>query len=250
MLANNFPVVSGAELPNQLGGGHGRKDRHAQSARSNQRWRSVRTSGQLEKERILDELCAVTGRHRQHAIRALLGSAVPRPRGRSYGAFIHVALIVLWDASDRLCSKRRSSRWSRSCFRSAVQLIAHLVSSCCGRSEVSGDLRPSLANEVCQDRLLWTSLMDSKQRPWSLALAVARRGYDTPRRLGSIPVNAVGAPQHVNGEIDLCGMHTLARPHLKWKARDAPRCQVLQRRRKSSWFACRCRETRRRHQLL
>ncbi|MEZ2146343.1 hypothetical protein AAE026_29195 [Bradyrhizobium sp. DN5] len=65
-----------------------------------------RASGQLEKERILDELCAGTRRHRQHAIRALSGSAVPRRRGRSYGASIHVALIVLWDASDRLCSKR------------------------------------------------------------------------------------------------------------------------------------------------
>ncbi|SCB51824.1 hypothetical protein GA0061098_101672 [Bradyrhizobium shewense] len=65
-----------------------------------------RASGQLEKERISDEFCAVTGRHRQHAIRALSGSAVPRRRGRSYRAFIHVALIVLWDACDRLCSKR------------------------------------------------------------------------------------------------------------------------------------------------
>lgn len=70
-----------------------------------------RASGRLEKGRILDELCAVAGWHRKHAIRALSadgasGSAVPRRRGRTYGASIRMALIVLWDASDRLCSKR------------------------------------------------------------------------------------------------------------------------------------------------
>ncbi|QOZ11804.1 hypothetical protein [Bradyrhizobium sp. CCBAU 51765] len=70
-----------------------------------------RASGRLEKARILDELCAVTGWHRKHAIRALsVGgasrSAVPRRRSRTYGASIRVALIALWDASDRLCSKR------------------------------------------------------------------------------------------------------------------------------------------------
>ena len=70
-----------------------------------------RAGGQLEKGRILDELCAVTGWHRKHAIRALSvdrssGSARPRRRCRTYGASVRDALIVLWDASDRLCSKR------------------------------------------------------------------------------------------------------------------------------------------------
>jgi len=70
-----------------------------------------RAGGRLEKGRILDELCAVTRWHRKHAIRALSvdrssGSARPRRRGRTYGASVRDALIVLWDASDRLCSKR------------------------------------------------------------------------------------------------------------------------------------------------
>ncbi|RXG91899.1 hypothetical protein [Bradyrhizobium vignae] len=34
------------------------------------------------------------------------GSAVPPRRGTTYGASIRDALIVLWDASDRLCIKR------------------------------------------------------------------------------------------------------------------------------------------------
>ncbi len=112
MLPDDFPVVSEAELPNQFGGGYGRDDQHARKARDH-----ISAAGalsgerRLEKARILDELCAVTGWHRKHAIRALpvdgaSGSAVPRRRGRTYGASIRVALIVLWDASDRLCSKR------------------------------------------------------------------------------------------------------------------------------------------------
>lgn len=69
-----------------------------------------RAGGRLKKGRILDELCAVTGWHRKHAIRALSvdgasESALPRRRGRTYGASIRVALIVLWDASDRLCER-------------------------------------------------------------------------------------------------------------------------------------------------
>jgi Integrase core domain len=70
-----------------------------------------RAGGRREKGRILDELCAVTGWHRKHAIRALSvdGSSVStalRRRGRTYGSSIRDALIALWDASDRLCSKR------------------------------------------------------------------------------------------------------------------------------------------------
>jgi Integrase core domain len=70
-----------------------------------------RAAGRCEKGRILDELCAVTGWHRKHAVRALsFGerpvSAQPRLRRRTYGPSIRDALIALWDASDRLCGKR------------------------------------------------------------------------------------------------------------------------------------------------
>jgi hypothetical protein len=64
-----------------------------------------------EKERILDELCAVTGWHRKHAIRALrrpCGKTADEPRQRAsrYGATIRDAVIALWEASDRVCGKR------------------------------------------------------------------------------------------------------------------------------------------------
>jgi hypothetical protein len=74
-----------------------------------ERYRSARRT---EKGRILDELCATTGWHRKHAVRALRrhetpnGIYAPRARRRRYGAIIKDALTALWEASDRVCGKR------------------------------------------------------------------------------------------------------------------------------------------------
>src|SRR5262249_33210541 len=76
-----------------------------------ERYRSAR---RREKGRILDELCATTGWHRKHAVRALrqhetvaLGEvAASRERRRRYGATTKDALTALWEASDRVCGKR------------------------------------------------------------------------------------------------------------------------------------------------
>ncbi len=86
-------------------------------------------AGRREKGRILDELTAVTGWHRKHAVRALSASqslhsekaaaSGDRPAGdiastaiapsskrqRKYNA-IHDALIALWEALDRICGQR------------------------------------------------------------------------------------------------------------------------------------------------
>ena len=60
---------------------------------------------------MLDEFTQVTGLHRKAAIRLLhrlrqLGAGQRRGRPRKYGTGAAEALRVVWEASDRLCSKR------------------------------------------------------------------------------------------------------------------------------------------------
>lgn len=64
-----------------------------------------------DKTRILDEFVRITGYHRKHAVRVLRGKAGPgKPRSTSrptvYGEAVRQALVVLWEASDRICGKR------------------------------------------------------------------------------------------------------------------------------------------------
>src|SRR5215211_7665151 len=70
-----------------------------------------RKGRRAEKGRILDEFVAITGFHRKHAMRVLRGGAAnrrsaPRPERRLYDEAVREALIVLWEASDRVCGKR------------------------------------------------------------------------------------------------------------------------------------------------
>lgn len=67
-------------------------------------------AGRTARSAILDEFVATTGYHRKHAIR-LLRSGTRAPARRvaerhRYGRAVREALIVLWEASDRVCSKR------------------------------------------------------------------------------------------------------------------------------------------------
>ncbi len=64
-----------------------------------------------EKTQILDEFVALTGYHRKAAIRVLRKGRKPvawdrRGRPRQYPNEVKAALIAVWEACDRICSKR------------------------------------------------------------------------------------------------------------------------------------------------
>lgn len=126
------------------------------------------TGGRWEKRRILDEFVAVTGYHRKHAVRILNGGVVavstatakPGGRLRLYDEAVREALIVVWEASDRVCGKRLKP------------LLAILV----GSLERHGHLQ---LNETIRDRLLAASpaTLDRLLAPTRLAV----RGGASPR---------------------------------------------------------------------
>jgi hypothetical protein len=70
-----------------------------------------RQSNRPDKGRILNEFVAITGLSRKHAMRALR-QGLPatangaRPGRRIYDDAVCEALIVIWEASDRICGKR------------------------------------------------------------------------------------------------------------------------------------------------
>ena len=68
-------------------------------------------SSRKERGRILDEFTALSGLHRKHAMRLLRAGQLscrsgPRLARRVYDDAVREALIVAWEASDRLCGKR------------------------------------------------------------------------------------------------------------------------------------------------
>lgn len=70
-----------------------------------------RAADRRSKGRVLDEFVAVTGFHRKHSMRLLRAppgakASGARPERRIYDEAVRTALVVLWEASDRLCGKR------------------------------------------------------------------------------------------------------------------------------------------------
>ena len=68
-----------------------------------------RGASKRDQSRILDEFITLTGHHRKHGIRLLAQSqegakkaGVPRGR-RIYDDAVREAVILVWEASDRIC---------------------------------------------------------------------------------------------------------------------------------------------------
>lgn len=112
-----------------------------------------RSSSKKEKSRILDEFIAITGHHRKHGIR-LIGQIdeddeVPRlaRSQRIYDEAVREAVIVIWEAADRICGKRLKAA------------MPHLVESVerHGHLALDPEVRDRLltASEATLDRLLF-----------------------------------------------------------------------------------------------
>ena len=70
-----------------------------------------REASRGQRSDILDEFTKITGYHRKHAIRVLSKASSPvektrNTRPRIYDEVVVEVLILLWEASDRLCGKR------------------------------------------------------------------------------------------------------------------------------------------------
>ena len=90
-----------------MGGGISKMAMHELVATIRYRYRQA---SKKDKGRTLDEFIAITGHHRKRGIRLLGGSCsnkVNQAVGRRiYDEAVREAVIVVWEASDRICGKR------------------------------------------------------------------------------------------------------------------------------------------------
>ncbi|MBT7067123.1 MAG: transposase family protein [Verrucomicrobia bacterium] len=123
-----------------------------------------------EKTRILDEFVALTGFHRKHAVRVLSGKSrascgARKPGLKIYNEAVREAMIVLWEAADRICSKRLKP--ALPCFVNAMECHGHL--------QLAPEVRARVlaASPATIDRLLApirrTARTRKKRRPASKA---------------------------------------------------------------------------------
>ena len=158
-----------------------------------------RQASKKDKSRMLDEFMAIAGCHRKHAVR-LLGQCdqvtdrtVPKGQ-RIYNEAVRQVLIVVWEASDRICGKRL-----KAALPSMVESLERH-----GHLDLDGDVRKRLftASAATIDRLL---------RPVR-ETAGSRRRRKLKRKLGGrVPVRTFmdwNEPEPGYLEIDLvahCG---------------------------------------------
>lgn len=163
------------------------------------------TADAKDKPKLLDEFVTITGYHRKYAI-ALLNhrhwerrSPRRRPRGKKYGTDVQAALVKLWMAANRICTKR------------LVPFIPELMQAMVrhGELEVSPGVAAKLQtiSPATADRLLKVA---RNHRPW-LSNGTTRPGTLLKRQ---IPVRTFADWQETRAgfaEVDLvahCGQTT------------------------------------------
>ena len=159
-----------------MGGGISKMARQELVATIRDRYRQ---SSKKDKGRILDEFTAVTGHHRKHGIRLLSQTAGEQERQvsgrRIYDEAVREAVIVVWEAADRICGKRLKAA------------LPNLVDSMERHGHLSLD-------PFVRDRLLAASAatLDRLLKPIRTTAGSRRRRRRRPNMGGQIPVRTYG----------------------------------------------------------
>ena len=159
-----------------MGGGISKMERQELVATIRDRYRQ---SSKKEKGRILDEFTAITGHHRKHGIRLLSqpdGEERKQVVGRRiYDEAVREAVIVVWEASDRICGKRLKAALSN--LVDSMERHGHL--------ELDPEVRSRLlsASAATLDRLL---------KPIRSTAGSRRRRRRRPSMGRQIPVRTYG----------------------------------------------------------
>jgi len=128
-----------------------------------------------ERRQILEELVRLSGYHRKHAITVLngrnasvLGNEASARRGRPclYDEAVQQALVVLWEASDRMCGKRLKAAFPL--LIPALEAHGHLLLDFTVRAKVMSVSAASI------DRLLSSARSVTTPRPRRLASALRK----------------------------------------------------------------------------
>lgn len=165
-----------------------------------QRYRSSRVS---DKRRILDESGNVTGWHRKHAFRELNREGAAKPPRRAarslYVEAIPQALLALWEAADRICSK---------CLKTFIPILLDALERH-GHMRVALDIRSKLVSvsPATIDRLL------AEPRTWAW-IRITGRNSLTRRSSSSAP--PTGSLSHARGPTERTTKPSSNRRTARW----------------------------------
>ena len=142
-----------------------------------------RRASKQEKAKILDEFVAVAGCHRKHAIRLLAGNHRAAPAAatvdrRIYDEAVREALVVLWEAADRICGKRLKAVLPR--LVAALERHGHLTLDPTVRQRLHAASPATIDRLLAPERAKTEALVLEEKLSKALAAVNALRDFKMP----------------------------------------------------------------------